>query len=237
MKFGILVHGPHLQAKGWEKLAWGVPPYLMGRIPKAIQTYFRLGAEVIYFGTGASERDGIKEGEFMFQTLLERKNRLGEFEALKQFQDLGGLDVHFTPRGPVIYAGKQAEVVIDIQSQNTNEEILAAGDAFLERGVTDVVLVSSASHMPRCLRDALTLYNHPRYGGKYKTLAQGLLVSPADTCYDGADYNDVIIFEPPHRGDRSQYPIHQKVKGIFEINPNRLPAFGADLEKLVAQYH
>lgn len=236
MKVGILVHGPHLQAKGWEKLAWGEPPLLMGRIPKAIQMFFKLSAKVIFFGTGASERNGIKEGQYMFDTLLQRKNQLGEFEALKQFHELGGLDVLFTSTGAVLYSRTQAEVVIDVKSQNTKEELLAAGDAFLARGVTDVVLVSSATHMPRCLRDAQVVYNDPEYKGKYKSLAQGLLVAPADTCYEGVSYDSTVIIEAPHRGDRPSYPLNTKVAEIFRVKPENLPAFGENLTELVKRY-
>lgn len=209
---------------------------MMGRIPKAIQMYFKLGAQVIFFGTGASERDGVKEGQYMFDTLLRKKKELGEFESLKEFQRLGGLDVSFTPNGAVLYSRTQAEVVIDVKSQNTKEELLAAGDAFLARGVTDAVLVSSANHMARCLEVAQQVYNDPQYKGKYKTLAQGLMVTPADTCYAGATYGSNVIFEAPHRGDRSSYPIHDKVRSIFKIKPEILPAFGDDLTKLVKQY-
>ncbi len=236
MKVGILVHGPHLQAKEWENLAWGTPPLMMGRIPKAIQMFFKLDAKVIFFGTGASERDGVKEGQYMFDTLFQKKKQLGEFDALKQFQALGGLDVSFTPNGAVLYAKTQAEVVIDVRSQNTKEELLAAGDAFLARGVTDAVLVSSANHMARCLEVAQQVYNDPQYEGKYKTLAQGLMVTPADTCYAGATYGSNVIFEAPHRGDRSSYPLHEKVRQIFKVKLENLPEFGEDLTQLVGRY-
>lgn len=236
MNVGILVHGPHLQAEGWDNLAWGTAPFMMGRIPKAIQMFFKLGAKVVFFGTGASERGGVKEGQYMFNTLLERKHQLGEFEALKQLSALGGLDVSFTPNGAVLYSRNQAEVVIDVQSQNTKEELLVAGDAFLARGVTDVVLVSSANHMARCLEVAQQIYNDPQYKGKYKVLAQGLMVTPADTCYANATYGSNVIFEAPHRGDRSSYPLHDKVRQIFRVKPENLPAFGDALTELVGRY-
>ncbi|MSU74860.1 hypothetical protein EXS57_03760 [Candidatus Kaiserbacteria bacterium] len=236
MKTGILVHGPHLQAKGWEGLAWGKPPHQMGRIPKAIQMYFRLGAEALYFGTGASEKDGVKEGQYMFDTLFARKRQLGDFDALQSMKNLGGLDIHLTPNGPIIYARTQAEVIIDTVSQNTKEELLGAGDAFLARGITEIVLVSSATHMPRCLRDAQSIYNDPQYKGKYKTLAQGLLVAPADTCYEGADYDSTVIFEAPHRGDRPSYPLNEKARLLLKVKPGNLEEFGRLLQELVAEH-
>lgn len=198
--------------------------------------FFRLGAEVLYFGTGASEKDGVKEAQYMFNTLLERKHLLGEFEALEDFKRLGGLDVQRPAIGPpIIYARNQAEVVIDTVSQNTVEELRTAGDAFLERGVTEVVLVSNATHMPRCLRDALVIYNDPKYGGKYKKLAQGLLIAPADTCYEGADYASTVIFEAPHRGDRSSYPLNQDVAKIMRVKPENYPEVGRRIEAMVAE--
>ena len=172
----------------------------------------------------------------MFDTLIQKRHELVQFDALKELQQLGGLDVSFTPDGPILYARKQTKVVIDVKSQNTKEELVAAGDAFLARGVTDVVLVSSATHMARCLETAQVVYNNPQYEGKYKTLAQGLMVTPADTCYAGATYGSNVIFEVPHRGDRPSYPIHEKVREIFKVKPANLSVFGDELVALVKRF-
>lgn len=234
MKTGILVHGPHLQAKGWDRLAWGEPPHLMGRIPKAIQMYIRLRAEVLYFGTGASEKDGIKEGQYMFNTLLERRQLLGDFEVLEYLKRMGGLDIR-TPAmsPPVIYAGTQAEVVIDTVSQNTAEELIGAAEAFLARGVSEVVLVSSPTHVLRCLRDAQAIYNDPQYEGRYRRFAQSLLAAPTDTCYEGADYRSTVIFEAPHRGDRSSYPLNQDAAKLLTVKPENYPELGRRISEMV----
>jgi hypothetical protein len=236
MKTGIVVHGAHLQAKGWDNLMWGTPPLMMGSLPKAIQMQIRFHAEVMYFGTGASEKDGVKEGQYIFNTLFAKKRALSDFDALEELRLTGGVDIHITPSGPVFYAGTQAEIVIDTMSQNTREELLGAAEAFLSRGVSQIVLVSSATHMPRCLRDALAIYNDPQYDGRYKKFAQNLVVAPADTCYDGADYMSTVIFEAPHRADRSSYPLNQKASLLMKVKPGNLEEFGQVLENLVAQH-
>jgi hypothetical protein len=236
MKTGILVHGPHVQAKGWMNLAWGTAPDQMGRLPKAIQMYLRLGAEVIYFGTGASERDGIKEAQWMFDTLYTKKSELSNFDALSDLKQQG-IDIHLTPDGPVIYAGRtQAKCIIDLTPQNTIEELLRAGDAFLTNGVGQVVLVSSATHMSRCLRDEQIVYNDPKHGGKYKRLAQNLLVAPADTCYEGAGYDSTVIFEHPHRGDRPDFPFHETARLLFKVGASRQTEFDAFLRKVIGNF-
>ena len=33
---GILVHGCHLSADGWEHIVWGQPPHELGRLPHAV---------------------------------------------------------------------------------------------------------------------------------------------------------------------------------------------------------
>lgn len=233
MKIGILVHGAHLQAKEWDTLVWGVAPSQMGRLPKAIQILLSFGASVIFFGTGASEKDGFKEGEYAFKTLLERQENLSKFDALKELPSINTLEVSLSE---IKEGGRLAEVIVDAVSQNTKEELLVAGDIFVARGVTHVFLVSSATHIARCLRDAQSVYNNPLYGGKYKALAQGLMGAPADTCYAGADYDSTVIVEAPHRGDRVAYPLHEKVKEIFSVKPDKLEAFGEELSFLVKKY-
>ena len=90
--------------------------------------------------------------------------------------------------------------------------------------------------MPRCLRDALAIYNDPQYDGRYKKFAQNLVVAPADTCYDGADYMSTVIFEAPHRADRSSYPLNKKAELLMKVKPGNLEEFGQVLENLVAQH-
>jgi hypothetical protein len=238
MAAGVLVHGPHLQAEGWLELAWGIPPLHMGRIPKAIQVLWKRRASremgALYFGTGASERDGVKEAECMFNLLLERKAQLNQFDALRSF---GGLDISYLPDGPVLYVGNQARaIIVDTVPQNTREEILSAADHFLQIGVDEMVLVSSATHMPRCLRDALAALNDPVHEGKYRRLAQNLYAAPADTCYAGADFESTVIFEAPHRGDRPKYPLNQRARSLMRVKPENLERFGIELEELVSKY-
>ena len=236
MKTGILVHGVHLQANGWDNIVWGKAPDMMGRIPKAIQMFFRFKPSVMYFGTSASEKDGVKEGQYIFNTLCIRKNELGDFSILKETNDLSGLDIHPTPNGQISYEEDKTEVVIDTVSQNTQEEILAAGEVFLKLGITEVVLVSSASHIPRCIRDAQIVYNNPKYGGKYKVLAQNLIAAPADTCFDGSNYDSTVIFETPHRGGHISYPLNEKAKLLFQVKSENLEKFGNDLDMLISKY-
>lgn len=236
MKTGIVVHGCHLGAVGWENLVWGIAPHQMGRLPKAIQILAQLGASVVYFGTGASEKDGKLEGQYAFDTLFARKSELAHFEALQHVMHLG-IDIHLTPDGPVIYTGTQAKVVIDTYTQNTVEELIGAAEAFIANDVGQIVLISSATHMPRCLKEAQRVYNDPKYENRYKRFAQNLLVAPADTCFDGATYADPVIIEPAHRGDDdSTYSRAELAKLLFRIKGRQLSSFKPEMEELISRF-
>ena len=61
-KTAILIHGRHLQTNGWEDIMWGDPANgRLGQIPKALELVNDMQADLIYWGTGASERNGGKE--------------------------------------------------------------------------------------------------------------------------------------------------------------------------------
>merc|ERR1719210_1807680 len=56
---GILVHGCHLQANGWEDIVWGHPPEKLGRLPQTVLLAWEERAAVVVLGTGASRaQDG-----------------------------------------------------------------------------------------------------------------------------------------------------------------------------------
>ena len=82
MRTGVLVHGCHLEAFDWRGIVWGSPPHELGRIPTAVYVAVKEDAEVIVFGTGASERGGKKESEVTREYMLEHFRGLKELDAL-----------------------------------------------------------------------------------------------------------------------------------------------------------
>lgn len=236
---GILVHGLVLGAKGWENMIWGHAPDQMGRIPKAIQESLKHNTVLMYFGSGNTKKDGLTDGQIAFKTLVDRQKRLLEFTALKRLSQTVPR-VEFVDdartRGSVYFFGRKVDVVIDKRPCTTVGELRNAAEIFTERGIEQVVLVSSATHVQRCLRDAIVVFNDKKYAGKYKKLAQNIIAVSADTGYNGASADDVVIFEPPHRPDRPSYPLHHLAKGLFRVNPKKLSAFGKKFEKLVGEH-
>ena len=64
---GVLVHGCHCGAEGWERIVWGDPRSgALGRIPSALRLALREPCcAAILFGTGASNHPetGLLEGQ------------------------------------------------------------------------------------------------------------------------------------------------------------------------------
>jgi hypothetical protein len=87
MKTAILIHGEHVQAHDWEHIVWGNPTQgVYGKVPKGLIEGLRWDADLLIFGTGASEKDGLKEGAF---TLAYTQEHIGEIPEFKEM----GIDV------------------------------------------------------------------------------------------------------------------------------------------------
>lgn len=220
MKTGILVHGCHLEAFDWRNIVWGSPPYELGRIPMAVYVAVREKADVIVFGTGASERGGKKESEVTREYMIEH------FSGLKEFSSFEGIPVED-------YREKMETIsVAECDSKNTIEEMRAAGKIFLEKGIEKVILISSPSHVSRCIRDALAVFQEPEMA----VLKRSLYAAASDTSYLGGRVEDVVIFEPPHRGDRGSFLTHYIVKRILKIPESKTDLFLKDLDGLLEKY-
>ena len=220
MRTGVLVHGCHLEAFDWRGIVWGSPPHELGRIPTAVYVAVKEDAEVIVFGTGASERGGKKESEVTREYMLEH------FSGLKEFSCFHGMDIgEHKDR-------MEAISVADCESRNTLDEMQAAGRIFLEKGVEKAILVSSPTHISRCIRDALAVFQAPELA----TLRRNLYAVASDTSYLGGRVEDVVVFEPPHRGDRGSFLTHYIVKRILKIPEGKTDLFLKELDALLERY-
>ena len=217
---GILVHGCHLFAKGWEEIVWGIPPTKLGRVPKGILIASLENANTVVFGTGASEKNGIREADITVEYMWEHFDQLSEFDEFAGY-DLGQLR-------------RMMERVcfIDNQSQNTAEEIKWAGQIFLDQGVERVVLVSSPTHICRCLLLAIDTFS----GDEFASIRDVCAV-PSDTSYAGYSVRDVVAFEPPHRGDLPAWPVHELVRRMPALfKKERMGEFLDELDDLLRKY-
>jgi hypothetical protein len=223
-RIGVLVHGYNTMAEGWNTTVWGdVESDRMGRISQAVAVISilkslptspglchedsaedRVGAiSSVLWGSGVpSLQMGITEGQFTLGIMRERFKLLRSFSFFREmadldFEQLESLVVQIsTPQNGTI---------------NTVTELESAFSHFEREGVNVVVLVSSAAHAPRCLRDACriledwgteksttSLKGLKAVSHSHRNWRPLLLVSPAPTCFSGSSVRDVIIAEPPH---------------------------------------
>ena len=273
-RLGVLVHGCNTKAKGWERIAWGdVAQSRMGRISHtiALVSMFRslelmnvdlsiattstLPALVcVLWGSGVpSHESGLTEGQY---TMGIMRDKFGLLRLFPFFQDMSGLREEQLERLVLSVSSSEDSSV------NTVTEIEAAFKEFKRLAVNVILLVSSATHAPRCLRDASkVLEKWNKIDDEWHPL---LLVSPASTCYDGYSAEDVVIAEPPHlpstfaclsagtdQSDLSGVeasvandpsPLcnlrtrNSLISNILDVPQDRLSAFNFDLERLLRRY-
>jgi hypothetical protein len=175
MSTAVLIHGFHLPAKGWHRVVWGDPSNgVLGRVPKGIQEARKWNASTIVFSTGASEKNGVKEGEYTYGYAMDR---IGELTDL----------LHMGSEALTEWVAMRA--VLDLASQDTKTEVLACARIAENRGDTTILLVSCRSHIMRCLKEAISVLE------KEPALAHfldNLYATAADTAYDGTTVDDVV---------------------------------------------
>ncbi len=185
MKIAILIHGLHTEAHEWESMVWGdFTKNIWGTIPRGIEYAWRTQAELIVWGSGASERDGKKEAEVVYELALSRIDDLAKLcgtntTTLKTF-----IETHS---------------VKDLDAKDTAGEIKNAFNLCLEREIGDIVLIPIGSQAPIASRRALGLSLEDE---KYSSFKHHVLIAPSDGRYEGTSMQDIVIIAPAHRGDR-----------------------------------
>lgn len=228
-KTGILVHGYNLFADGWDSVAWGVPPDQIGRVPMGVYLALTEHAEVLVFGSGASTKNGFLESEATAHLMR------GRFDSLNCYSLFGkGLPEMKHPDF-VLQQKQRIESILhlDKYSRNTKEEIEHAGRVFIDHNVDRVILVSSPTHLPRCLRDACTIFEGT---GDLAKLRNGLYAAPSVTGYPGRATQEVTIFEPPHRPDRSTTDVASVVARVHDIPESGRERFVKRLDQLLSEF-
>ena len=195
-KVAILIHGCHLQADGWETIVWGNPRKgIYGRAAKGLVQADLHNADLIIWGTGGSQKDGMKESQYTFHYAVSHAQDLPTYRGFDVYQ---------------IEAMLKARSHLDLETQNTTEEIMAALLECHKRGIMELILVSSPTHIARCLQEATKVLA--------ETPSQTLVYATAsDTCFAGSIPGDVVIVEPPHRGDLPKWQTHRYVRAMFQV--------------------
>jgi hypothetical protein len=221
MSTAILIHGCHLQANGWHHVVWGDPANgVLGRIPKGIQEARKWNANTIVFSTGASEKGGLKEGEYAYNYAMDRVGELAH-------------TLHMDAQSLANWIERR--VVLELTSKDTKTEVLESARIAKRRGDTTLLLVSSKSHIMRGLKEAISALE--KDAGLAHFL-DNLYATAADTAYDGTTVDDVLILEPPHRVDRPGVPIYKNVLRINQVrrDAKRAALFNEELGRLLERY-
>jgi len=252
LKTGILVHGCHMQASDVHRIVWGDESTVaLGRVPHAALIALRLltdiGATasdaaqcdhvksddvVLLFGTGASvhEVSGAVEAEHIRSLLTRDPTALRRFVGL--FDEFTDTQLHaLVPRSHV-----------ELASRNTVEEIRAAAHFFVRRGVERMILVSSNTHAPRCLRDATVVLADLREKAtdadsraRFESLLRNLLVSPSEVPYHNATPAMVAVVEPPHRPDTG-VAFDKLVSRLFKVPAERRQELADQFEAMLRNF-
>ncbi len=199
-KIVVLVHGLHLNAKGWEMVAWGdIPNNLWGTIPTGIKAAHFFNANKVIWGSGASQKGDKTEAEEMFSTAVSRSGKIAK--------QLGEDEVHLKDF-------LRERSILDEKSQNTQEEIEHALDYCQKIGAKTLVLVPAAGQASIAIKRILSLVLQ---NTRYSNFRHSVLIFPSDVMYEGISIDDVVIFMPPHRGDRLNNDSHVCARETLEL--------------------
>jgi hypothetical protein len=193
----ILIHGCHVETKNWDGIMFG-DELSQGRVSSGVEEALRQKAGLIIWGSGASiTREGILESQYTFLQAthvhldsLAQKMGLSCSKLLKFLTKISFLEP---------------------KAQNTKEEIRSALEICSERKIKKLVLISSPTHIARCLQEACK----QKTAGKYRNIL--IYARASDVCFVNSTPEDVFIVEPPHRTDRSELPIHALIKKSLQI--------------------
>lgn len=213
----------------------------MGRVPQALLMALQLNAEVIVIGSGASVREFVdsdpektrrvlREAEFTLEFLKLHFDSLKNFPAWKHWLTSAGQTPHFQSDEAAWDSIKERlldRIIIDVDAQKTIDELKNAGLIFSQRGIDQVVLVTSPTHLPRVVRDACVAYQDGE-----EPLFSRVLGVPSCTNFPGATADDVMVLEPPHRPDRTPSGVLNPVRRLMRLQSQDVDELRAVAEEL-----
>jgi hypothetical protein len=209
-RIGILMHVYHLESRDWERLVWGDPSEdKLGTATQFVKTLLDIPVDqevVSVIFNGPSTKDGLTEGAFTKQYLLDRISTLREFRSLRPRLD------RLTAQEHTILLDRLQGIIVGPVIKNTFEEV-EHGATLLNQGrVADNVLqIAAASHAPRCLQYQIIA----RRNGVIPK-SQPWYILPSETCFSGTEMEDVVILEPPNRGDDPMLQYGQTLPAVIK---------------------
>ncbi|HTJ73487.1 MAG TPA: hypothetical protein VL481_02765 [Verrucomicrobiae bacterium] len=193
-KVGILVHCRHLETVAWEELVYGIPAEdklgdlaTLARVILTLEPTEEVSAIVI--GRGPSWKDGLNEGEYTKQFLIDHLNDLQNFPRLKPLLRDG--------QRVEVFEKLAKEIIVTSEVKNTVAEMGMAARLFTERGIEKVIQITAASHAPRCIKEQAVARSHGVISKNqlWQTVA-------TDMAYHDTKPEDVAVIEPLHRRDQ-----------------------------------
>lgn len=218
-KRAVLIHGLYLGVPDWARIMFGEPERgKVGRVLRGLKLAHEEDAKYIFFGSGASEKDGVKEGQYIFQYALQHVTEIAQY-----------LGINFDEAEQFI----RGRSIVITNNTKTREEIaealryLGSHDYDFDR----LYLVTSPVHMPRAVAEGEVLRL-----GEYCNLMVRLYSAPSDVDYEGALPGDTVVIEPEHRGDRNTvhpYPLYVTARKIMKTSRF---SFGAEFLTALAEF-
>lgn len=214
----VVVHGHHLQAPDWEHFVWGDPGLTrVGRIPRGIEIALQEKADVVIWGTGASidSETGKKESEYTHALAMSRVAELAEYTGAEEAAIVEVL----TNRS-----------VLQTETTNTKNEIYEALKTCTERGIHRLFLVSSPTHVPRCLLTAC------QFQEEFPDIV--FIGVAAESVTEYWHPKETAVVEPSHRPDRSEAPFNLLAKRMASARKytDEAPRLYRDIEQLLDSF-
>ncbi len=218
MHTAVIVHGHHLDTSDWEAIEWGDPRRgKLGNIPKGLVEALERDAATIVFGTAASMRGSLTEGDYALKIA---KERIREIDAFSRIEDAD--------------AWLDARVVIERTSTDTASEILAGARIALARGADTIVHIACRTHLPRAHATALRII---AAHDDVRPLLSHWYAIASDTSYEGADVDTVVVIEPPHRPDRPKVFFNTTLQPLAKyMNHDLAPELNVALQKVFDEF-
>lgn len=211
----VLIHGHHLQAPDWEHFVWGEKDLArVGRIPRGIEVAVQEEADVVIWGTGASEdsETGKKESEYTHALASEHASELATYLGVEEL---------------VVRDVLEKRSVIQTETTNTKNETYEALQLCKERGIHRLFLVSTPTHVPRCLLTAC------QFQEEFPDIV--LVGVAAETVTEYWNPKETAVVEPSHRPDRSETPFNLLAKRMASARKyiDEAPELYKDIEGLL----
>ena len=222
-KTAVLVHGSHLESningQTWEDLNIGRvngKPTLRGRLLMGVKVAKESEAEHIFYGSGVVDGDGKPESKH-------------SIDATKRIEESLADILHFSSEEKAGFlTWLEDRAVPDMESLSTRDECRNTIDSCMEKGIDQLILVSSPWHIERCLVEAFTYTEILRASGKVPPDIFG-------TASHGST-EGVLVLEPSHRGDRPRTRWHELARLFFTVSEEKISEFEKQIELLASEY-